>query len=46
MKYNVIPVQTPKATDAKLYTYILDNFEEIDSNRTRSLVLICPGRWL
>ena len=34
MKYNIIPVQTPKATDARLYTYILDNFEEIDSNRT------------
>ena len=43
MKYNIIPVQTPKATDARLYTYILDNFEEIDSNRTRPLVLICPG---
>ena len=43
MKYNIIPVQTVKATGAKLYTYILDNFEEIDSNRTRPLVLICPG---
>lgn len=43
MKYNIIPVQTPKETDARLYTYILDNFEEIDSNRTRPLVLICPG---
>lgn len=43
MKYNIIPVQTVKATEAKLYTYILDNFEEIDSNRTRPLVLICPG---
>ena len=31
MKYNIIPVQTPKATDARLYTYILDNFEEIDA---------------
>ena len=26
-----------------MYTYILDNFEEIDSNRTRPLVLICLG---
>ncbi len=43
MKYNVISVQTPKATDAKLYTYILDNYEEIDSNRTRPLIIICPG---
>ncbi len=32
-----------KSTGAKLYTYILDNFEEIDSNRTRPLVLICLG---
>lgn len=43
MKYDVIPVKTKKATDAKIYTYILDNYQEIDINRTRPLVLICPG---
>ena len=43
MKYNIVPVQTSKSTDARLYTYILDNYEEIDSSRTRPLVLICPG---
>ena len=46
MKYNIIPVQTPKATDARLYTYILDNFEEIDSNRTRPAGTYLSGRRL
>ncbi|MDE5910421.1 MAG: alpha/beta hydrolase [Lachnospiraceae bacterium] len=43
MQHGVIPVKTKKPTDAKLHTYILDNFEEIDANRRRPLVLICPG---
>lgn len=30
-------------SDAKLYTYILDNSPEIDSSRTRPMVIICPG---
>ncbi|MEH6994674.1 alpha/beta hydrolase [Neobacillus drentensis] len=28
---------------ATLYTYILDNFQEIDSNRKRPMIVICPG---
>lgn len=43
MKYDIISVKTKECSDAKLYTYLLDNFEEIDRNRKRPLVLICPG---
>ena len=43
MKHEVIPVDEERDSNAKLYTYILDNFEEIDIHRTRPIVLICPG---
>jgi hypothetical protein len=28
---------------ATLYTYILDNSPEIDANRRRPMIVICPG---
>ncbi|MGG5253702.1 alpha/beta hydrolase [Neobacillus sp. SM06] len=32
-----------KNSEAKLYTYILDNSPEIDRQRKRPMVIICPG---
>lgn len=43
MKCDIVSIQTKEDTEAKLYTYFLDNSKEIDSNRTRPVVLICPG---
>ncbi|MCI5648208.1 MAG: alpha/beta hydrolase [Fusicatenibacter sp.] len=44
MLYQVLDVKV-KGTEetAKLYTYFLDNSEEMDPNRTRPVVVICPG---
>lgn len=38
----IIPININNE-EAKLYTYILENSKEIDINRKRPLVLICPG---
>lgn len=38
----VIEIQTEQG-NATLTTYILDNTPEIDENRTRPMVIICPG---
>lgn len=44
MKYDVIHFKAAKSgADASLYTYFLDNTEEIDRNRTRPVILLCPG---
>ncbi len=43
MRYGVISVVTKKHSEAKLYTYFQDNSQEMDSNRKRPVVLICPG---
>lgn len=37
-----IPVEGSLA-DSKLYTYFLDNSPEIDQNRVRPVIVICPG---
>lgn len=34
---------TTENCNPRLYTYVLDNYEEIDANRRRPAVLICPG---
>ena len=33
----------PNGWTPKLYTYVLDNSPEIDENRVRPAVIICPG---
>ncbi len=38
----MIQIQTEQS-EAKLYTYVLDNSPEIDQNRKRPAVIICPG---
>ncbi|MDO4764635.1 MAG: alpha/beta hydrolase [Eubacteriales bacterium] len=43
MKHFEIPVALPQGTEAKLYPYLLDNYDEIDPNRKRPLVLVIPG---
>lgn len=44
MNYNTIKVEAKgSAEGAKLVTYFLDNTEEIDANRIRPLLLLCPG---
>lgn len=43
MYHKVIPVETRQKTEAKLYTYFLSNYEEIDKNRKRPVILLCPG---
>lgn len=43
MKHIEIAIETAAPTSAKLYTYLPDNYEEIDPNRKRPLVLIVPG---
>ncbi|MBO0994121.1 alpha/beta hydrolase [Bacillus sp. SD088] len=42
MIHEVIRIQTEQS-EAKLYTYVLDNSPEIDQNRKRPAVIICPG---
>lgn len=42
MLNQIIPIRV-NGGDAKLYTYLLDNSDEIDIDRKRPLVLICPG---
>lgn len=44
MQYKIIDVKVKDtAASAKLYTYFLDNSEEIDLNRVRPAILLCPG---
>ncbi|WAH37061.1 alpha/beta hydrolase [Alicyclobacillus dauci] len=42
MKHTIIDIVT-EHSEAKLYTYILDNSPEIDSARKRPAIVICPG---
>ncbi|WP_391557125.1 alpha/beta hydrolase [Robertmurraya sp.] len=42
MIHETINIRT-EDSEAKLYTYILENSPEIDSSRTRPMVIICPG---
>jgi acetyl esterase/lipase len=42
LKHEIITIRTENS-EAKLFTYILDNSQEIDSSRTRPMVIICPG---
>ncbi len=43
MIHEKIKISTLKETKAYMKTYLLENYEEIDPNRRRPLVLICPG---
>lgn len=43
MQYFTKKIQTPINDDAKLTGYVLDNTPEIDENRVRPAVIICPG---
>ena len=44
MIHEKIQIQAPDSgNQAELYTYFLDNSAEIDPNRKRPVVLICPG---
>ncbi|MBC6973637.1 alpha/beta hydrolase [Bacillus sp. CGMCC 1.60114] len=42
MIHEIIDIRTENS-EAKLYTYFLNNSPEIDSNRKRPTVIICPG---
>lgn len=42
MRYQKVMIKT-KNTEAELTLYLLDNFPEIDTERTRPTILICPG---
>ena len=42
MRYEKIMIQT-KQTEAELTLYLMDNYAEIDIDRIRPTVLICPG---
>ena len=43
MKCDTIEIKTKKASTARLFTYFLENYEEIDRDRKRPAVIICPG---
>ena len=44
MQYNTIKVEAKGSLEyARLVTYFLDNTEEIDKDRVRPLILLCPG---
>lgn len=43
MKCLEIKIETPEPTDARLHTYFLENYEQIDPYRKRPVILICPG---
>ena len=44
MIHEIIKIQVDGSQpDTKLYTYILDNFAEIQQDRVRPIVVICPG---
>ena len=43
MKCDMIEIKTKKASTARLFTYFLENYEEIDRDRKRPAVIICPG---
>ena len=44
MRYEAVQIKTEgSGAEAVLYTYFLDNTEEIDSRRERPVVLLCPG---
>ncbi|MFF2447528.1 alpha/beta hydrolase [Neobacillus sp. NPDC058068] len=42
MIHEIIDIVTEQS-EAKLYTYILNNSPEIDSDRKRPMIIICPG---
>ena len=42
MIHETIKISTPRS-NATLTTYVIDNSEEIDSQRQRPAVIICPG---
>lgn len=42
MIHEIIDIRT-EHSEAKLYTYILNNFPEIDNSRQRPTIIICPG---
>jgi acetyl esterase/lipase len=42
MIHKIITIETEQS-GAKLYTYILNNSPEIDSDRKRPMIIICPG---
>lgn len=44
MNYQVLDVKVKDTEETgKLYTYFLDNSHEIDPNRVRPVIVICPG---
>lgn len=44
MKHEIIEIAVPGYKEkAELYTYIIDNSVQIDPDRIRPLILICPG---
>ena len=44
MNYQVLDVKVKDTEETgKLYTYFLDNSQEIDPNRVRPVIVICPG---
>ena len=44
MNYQVLDVKVKDTEEiGKLYTYFLDNSQEIDPNRVRPVIVICPG---
>ena len=46
MKHEIIDIKLEGyelTENAKLYTYVLDNTPQVDSNRIRPAVIICPG---
>ena len=44
MRYEAVQIKTEgSGAEAVLYTYFLDNTEEIDTGRKRPVVLLCPG---
>ena len=43
MNYQVLDVKVKDTEEiGKLYTYFLDNSQEIDPNRVRPVIVICP----
>ncbi|WP_262315001.1 alpha/beta hydrolase [Lacticaseibacillus parakribbianus] len=43
MQTFVHTVSTPLSNSAKVYGYVLDNFAEMDENRVRPTIVLCPG---
>lgn len=43
MLHQIIEIDSRECEKAQLYTYFLDNYQEIDLARKRPVVIICPG---